>query len=102
VKTEKRGEFPTLLKRLSDNDITLTVPGKSTKVEFQGEKESRTLTPSEYRQYRQIYGRNLKRRLSGQNSILMRLTGEKLEDMVEDIVTDVREESKNELVRSAR
>lgn len=100
ISEKDRGkELTPVLNKLSDERISLSVPTTSTKVRFKGDKESRNLTKGELKEYQMIYGKNLKAAISSKNEIIMRLTGDKLDNYINTIVSNARDKSKLELIK---
>lgn len=98
VVSEKSDQMSTLQKKMSQNDVQLTIPTKTTKIQPLEAEESRIMTDKELRQYQEIYGKNLKTALSESNNYLMGLSSDDLESEITAIVNDVRDNSKYEFI----
>lgn len=93
-------ELSGLLNHLSENDVTLTVPTKTTKITLPGDVKSRTMNDQELKQYQEIYGKNLKLELLTYKDTLNNADGEILDKWMNKIKDDTASISKYQLFAS--
>ena len=91
--------YKPLLDKMIQEDIRISVPTSATTIKPRGEKESREMTDKELQKYQAIYQKNLRDRLLRSQSIILKLTGKKLEKRIRSIKSKTTEKSKNELIR---
>jgi len=87
---------------LADNQLWVSVPGKSTQVKI-GPKESRPMTSDEYYRYIEESGPAIKEKIEAKIPFIERqATKDKKQSMIDDIVRSERERVKNAIERDAR
>lgn len=86
-----------VIKFLAENELWVSVPSKATKIRKAGEIESRVMTEDEYYNYVKISGQLIKQRLTRDLDIIRSFSADKQQDRIDDIVRDVREETKRKI-----
>lgn len=87
-------------KYLIDNDIYLSVPSKTTKIKVNG--ESRVMTQDEYYEYMKQSGQEIKRQLDAKFEQLQKISPERKEKFVDNIVQEVRDKIKTRIAKQAK
>lgn len=96
---EPTPELKPLISRMVKEDVTIKKPGSTTTIKPPGDKESRTMTDKELKEYQRIYQSNLLKNMLRNKDSLTGMTSEGFEKRIDTIKRQTTEQSKNDLIR---
>ena len=98
ITKKQETEMSSILDKLSADNVTLSIPTKTTKIKPEDADNSRKMTDKELKQYQEIYGKNLKDNLLENKDWILELTGDELDSEIKTIKSDTEDQSKQDLL----
>ena len=96
--TRAKPKYKSIIDKMAENDVSISVPGSSTKVTPIGDYESRDMTTPELEKYRDLFSKYVREGLLDEKSDLLNSDVEDFEYIIKSIVKSSRSQAQYDLV----